>query len=60
MNTKHALEQSPELISAESRPTNVSDPREVLERVFELLEEFGPVWYTEDLHDRVVEALRNN
>lgn len=29
----------------------------VLEELFELLEEYAPAWYTEDLHDRAVAAL---
>jgi hypothetical protein len=34
-----------------------SGPREVLEEVFELLEDYGPIFYTEDLHNRIVAAL---
>ena len=32
-------------------------PAEVLKELFLLLEEFGPQWYTEELHDRAVAAL---
>jgi hypothetical protein len=32
-------------------------PREVLEELFLLLEEFGPNWYTEKHHERVKAAL---
>lgn len=32
-------------------------PREVLEEIFLLLEEFGPNWYTERLHERAKTAL---
>ena len=32
-------------------------PREVLEELFELLEDYGPTWYTEEHHDRAVAAL---
>jgi hypothetical protein len=30
----------------------------VLEELFELLEEYGPSWYTEEHHRRVLAALR--
>lgn len=33
------------------------DPKAVLAELFHLLEEYGPAWYTEDHHDRVVAAL---
>ncbi len=33
------------------------EPREVLEHVLGLLEDFGPTWYTEELHNRIVAAL---
>ena len=31
--------------------------REVLEELFQLLEEYAPSWYTEQHHDRAVAAL---
>ena len=36
--------------------TSIS-PKEVLKEIFELMEEYGPIWYTEELHDRVKVAL---
>jgi hypothetical protein len=33
-------------------------PTEVLAEIFELLEEYGPAWYTEEHHDRIVAALK--
>jgi hypothetical protein len=33
--------------------------RTVLEEVFEILEDYAPVWYTEEQHDRILAALRN-
>jgi hypothetical protein len=33
--------------------------RTVLEEVFQLLEDYGPPWYTEEHHDRILAALRN-
>jgi hypothetical protein len=32
--------------------------RTVLEEVFELLEDYAPLWYTEAHHDRILAALR--
>jgi hypothetical protein len=49
-NGKHA--------SAEKEPTAPS-VRTVLEEVFELLEDYGPVWYTEEHHDWILAALCN-
>ncbi len=49
-NGKHA--------SATKEPT-ASDVRTVLEEVFELLEDYAPLWYTEEQHDRIVAALCN-
>ena len=46
--------------STESSLSHLSSTREVLQDVFELLEEFGPQWYTKELHDRAVAALRTN
>jgi len=31
--------------------------RDVLEELLRLLEEYGPTWYSEELHDRIVNAL---
>lgn len=38
-------------------PLKSADPRTVLEEVFELLEDYGPVFYTEELHNKIVAAL---
>jgi hypothetical protein len=35
------------------------NPKVVLKEIFELLEEYGPIWYTEELHDRAKAALSN-
>lgn len=37
------------------RPVN---PSEVLAELFELLEEYAPLWYTEEHHNRIEIALR--
>jgi hypothetical protein len=39
-------------------PFQSVDPKVVLEELFELLEDYGPGWYTEDHHNRAVAALR--
>jgi len=39
------------------RPSSTK-PTEVLAEIFELLEEYGPAWYTEEHHDRIVAALK--
>ena len=33
--------------------------RTTLEEVFYLLEDYAPIWYTENLHDRIVAALHS-
>ena len=48
-NGKHA--------SATKEPTAPS-VRTVLEEVFELLEDYAPLWYTEEHHERILAALR--
>ncbi len=35
----------------------VPTSREVLEELFELLEDYAPTWYTEEHHNRAVAAL---
>lgn len=30
----------------------------VLQELFELLEDYGPAWYTQEYHDRAVAALQ--
>ena len=58
MNLDHAAPKlarsSFKLAKASSSATN---PNVVLKEVFELLEEYGPVWYTEELHNRMKAAL---
>ena len=38
-------------------PHQASDPRAALEELFVLLEEYGPMWYTQEHHDRALKAL---
>lgn len=39
------------------RESPAATPEVVLEELFNLLESYGPTWYTEELHDRAVAAL---
>lgn len=36
----------------------VPTPLTVLKELFQLLEDYAPAWYTEELHNRAVAALR--
>ena len=38
-------------------PQRVPTTRQVLEELFELLEDYAPTWYTEEHHNRAVAAL---
>ena len=42
------------IISMDRKPASGSA---VLRELFELLEDYGPSWYTEELHNRVATAL---
>jgi hypothetical protein len=39
-------------------PLSRLNPATVLRELFELLEDYSPIWYTEENHDRAVAALR--
>ncbi len=57
MNLDHA---APKLARSSFKLTdarNSTNPKVVLKEVFELLEEYGPVWYTEELYNRMKTAL---
>jgi len=41
------------------RPAHCSEARDVFAELVTLLEEYAPTWYTEDLHDRALAALRH-
>lgn len=45
-------------VSAAKEPIAPS-VRTVLEEVFVLLEDYAPLWYTEEQHDRILAALRS-
>jgi hypothetical protein len=40
------------------KPLQAVNPRTVFVELFELLEEYGPSWYTEEQHNRAVAAMR--
>ena len=44
--------------AADRAPLPALDPATVLRELFELLEDYSPVWYSEDHHDRAVAALK--
>jgi hypothetical protein len=52
MGFQHRLE----IVHRRQRAEEVS-PMKVLEELFELLEDYGPAWYTKENHDRAVAAL---
>jgi hypothetical protein len=39
------------------KPTEASNARIVLEELFALLEDYAPVWYEQQHHDRAIAAL---
>ena len=41
-------------------PRPAPSPQVVLRELFELLEEYGPSWYTEAIHDRIQAALTDD
>lgn len=45
--------------SKHARTAKAPSVRTVLEEVFELLEGYAPIWYTEEQHDRILAALHN-
>ena len=44
-------------VRSEMFATASSEPLAVLREVFELLEDYAPTWYTEELHKRAAMAL---
>jgi hypothetical protein len=43
--------------SSPKAPGMPIDQHVVLKELFELLEDYAPIWYTKELHDRAVAAL---
>jgi hypothetical protein len=46
-----------DLVSSRIQQRNVLSPEAVLEELFVLLEDYAPVWYTKEHHDRAIAAL---
>ena len=57
MNLEHAAPKLPRSRFKLTDACHSTNPKVVLKEVFELLEEYGPVWYTEELHNRMKTAL---
>ncbi len=58
MNLEHAATAKIARRSFKPQGTSTStNPKAVLKEIIELLEEYGPLWYTEDLHNRAKIAL---
>ena len=51
--TAEAVNGSPKRVQEGSAPTVTV----VLQELFDLLEDYAPMWYTEEMHDRAVSAL---
>jgi hypothetical protein len=49
---------APQRLSANPQPHQAITAKAALEELFELLEDYAPVWYTEEHHDRAIKALR--
>ncbi len=45
------------LVSTRIQERNVLSPETVLKELFVLLEDYAPVWYTKEHHDRAIAAL---
>ena len=44
-------------IESDANEQGTPSEREVLQEMFELLEDYAPTWYTEEHHNRAVAAL---
>jgi hypothetical protein len=51
------IDVAPDLNTHTGKLQQASDPRAALEELFILLEEYGPMWYTQEHHDRALNAL---
>ena len=52
------LSLRPSTVRRGPAPLSILDPMTVLRELFELLEDYSPVWYTEENHNRAVAALK--
>ncbi len=44
-------------VSSNMYTTQSADPSSILRELFELLQDYAPIWYTEELHNRAAAAL---
>ena len=51
------MQRSLHSVPATSTFAPAPDSHEVLREIFELLEDYAPSWYTEELHNRAAAAL---
>jgi hypothetical protein len=57
MNVEQLSRTSVSTLEVDAEDRRVPTQREVLEELFELLEEYAPTWYTEEHHNRAMAAL---
>lgn len=57
LDRAHLTNSTNKKTSSSEEAERVPTTREVLEELFQLLEDYAPIWYTEELHDRAVAAL---
>lgn len=60
MSSKQTSSHGLQLVPAGLHTVEDSTPKDVLQEIFQLLEEFGPTWYTEEMHRRAKAALKAN
>lgn len=59
MNLEHATAKVVRNSFKVKLTSTSTNPKVVLKEILELLDEYGPIWYTEELHDRAKAALSN-
>lgn len=57
VNSSYLNQRAPRLTDRHSTCLDLESPESVLRDLFDLLEEYGPSWYTEELHNRAASAL---
>ncbi len=45
------------IAGSKTLPSNSAETNAVLRELFELLQDYAPTWYTEELHNRAAAAL---
>jgi hypothetical protein len=59
MSTPHSPDgEHPSVQTHEPKPLSPLNTDTVLRELFDLLEDYSPVWYTEENHHRAVAALK--